>query len=274
MTRGIRSKTSSRKTAAKKARPRSRPRPRHRPSQTTRNLPKQAANAGPVFVFSGVRTRFFGWSRKPDNLVNYRGKSSRLEHARNPHTLDENLGAVQLASIETEMRISYLDYAMSVIVQRALPDARDGLKPVQRRILYAHVTNMGMRTNSRYRKAPASSVKCSRTIHPHSDNAVYDTLVRMAQDFNLRYPLVDRPGQLRLGRWRRRGGHALHRMPPVADRRRDAGRHRQGHRRFQAELRRQHREPIGPAGDAAQSAASTARPASRSAWRPTSRPTT
>jgi DNA gyrase subunit A len=107
--------------------------------------------------------------------------------------LDENLGAVQLASIETEMRTSYLDYAMSVIVQRALPDARDGLKPVQRRILYA-MSELGMRSNSRYRKSAGVVGEVLKNFHPHSDTAVYDTLVRMAQNFNLRYPLIDPQG--------------------------------------------------------------------------------
>jgi len=107
--------------------------------------------------------------------------------------LDENLGAVQLASIETEMRSSYLDYAMSVIVQRALPDARDGLKPVQRRILYA-MSELGMRSNSRYRKSAGVVGEVLKNFHPHSDTAVYDTLVRMAQNFNLRYPLIDPQG--------------------------------------------------------------------------------
>ena len=153
--------------------------------------------------------------------------------------MDENLGAVQLASIETEMRSSYLDYAMSVIVQRALPDARDGLKPVQRRILYA-MSEMGMRSNSRYRKSAGIVGEVLKNFHPHSDTAVYDTLVRMAQNFNLRYPLIDPPGQLRIGRRRRRGGNAVHRVPSGADRRRSAQRHRQEHGRFQAQLRRLH----------------------------------
>ena len=107
--------------------------------------------------------------------------------------MDDNLGAVQLASIETEMRSSYLDYAMSVIVQRALPDARDGLKPVQRRILYA-MSELGMRNNSRYRKSAGVVGEVLKNFHPHSDTAVYDTLVRMAQSFNLRYPLIDPQG--------------------------------------------------------------------------------
>ena len=103
------------------------------------------------------------------------------------------IGNVRLASIESEMRTSYLDYAMSVIVQRALPDARDGLKPVHRRVLYA-MAEMGLRSNTRYRKSAGIVGEVLKSYHPHSDTAVYDTLVRMAQDFNLRYPLVDGQG--------------------------------------------------------------------------------
>lgn len=103
------------------------------------------------------------------------------------------IGNVRLASLENEMRQSYLDYAMSVIVQRALPDARDGLKPVHRRVLYA-MAEMGMRSNTRYRKSAGVVGEVLKNYHPHSDASVYDTLVRMAQDFNLRYPLVDGQG--------------------------------------------------------------------------------
>ena len=103
------------------------------------------------------------------------------------------IGKVLNTSIESEMRQSYLDYAMSVIVQRALPDARDGLKPVHRRVLYA-MDEMGLRANSRYRKSAGIVGEVLKSYHPHSDTAAYDTLVRMAQDFNLRYPLVDGQG--------------------------------------------------------------------------------
>ena len=103
------------------------------------------------------------------------------------------IGNVRLASIDTEMRQSYLDYAMSVIVQRALPDARDGLKPVQRRVLFA-MAEMGLRSNTRYRKSAGIVGEVLKSYHPHGESAVYDTLVRMAQDFNLRYPLVDGQG--------------------------------------------------------------------------------
>jgi DNA gyrase subunit A len=103
------------------------------------------------------------------------------------------IGNVRIASIESEMRQSYLDYAMSVIVQRALPDARDGFKPVHRRVLYA-MHEMNMRSTSRYRKSAGVVGEVLKNYHPHSDTAVYDTLVRMAQDFNLRYPLIDGQG--------------------------------------------------------------------------------
>jgi DNA gyrase subunit A len=103
------------------------------------------------------------------------------------------IGNVRIASIESEMRQSYLNYAMSVIVQRALPDARDGLKPVHRRVLYA-MHQMGMRSTSRYRKSAGIVGEVIKNWHPHSDTAAYDTLVRMAQDFSLRYPLVDGQG--------------------------------------------------------------------------------
>lgn len=104
-----------------------------------------------------------------------------------------DIGNVRIASIENEMRQSYLDYAMSVIVQRALPDARDGLKPVHRRVLYA-MNQMGLRSNTRYRKSAGIVGEVIKSYHPHGDQAAYDTLVRMAQDFSLRYPLVDGQG--------------------------------------------------------------------------------
>jgi DNA gyrase subunit A len=107
------------------------------------------------------------------------------------------------------MRSSFLDYAMSVIVARALPDVRDGLKPVHRRVLYA-MHEAGLQPNR-------ARLKCARVVgdvmgsyHPHGDQAIYDTLVRLAQPFSMRYPPGDR----------------------------DAARHRRGHRRLQAELRR------------------------------------
>lgn len=106
---------------------------------------------------------------------------------------NNNIGMVRVASIEEEMRQSYLDYAMSVIIQRALPDARDGLKPVHRRVLYA-MNEMGLRSSGRYRKSAGIVGEVIKSYHPHGDQAAYDTLVRMAQDFSLRYPLVDGQG--------------------------------------------------------------------------------
>jgi DNA gyrase subunit A len=96
-------------------------------------------------------------------------------------------------SIEDEMRASYLDYAMSVIIGRALPDVRDGLKPVHRRILYAMYTE-GLLHNRKYSKCAGVVGEVLKKYHPHGDQAVYDTLVRLAQEWNLRYPLVDGQG--------------------------------------------------------------------------------
>jgi len=96
-------------------------------------------------------------------------------------------------NIEDEMRRSYLDYSMSVIIGRALPDIRDGLKPVHRRILYA-MSEMGLAFNRAYRKCAGIVGEVLGNYHPHGDQSVYDALVRMAQDFSLRYPLVDGQG--------------------------------------------------------------------------------
>src|SRR5918994_1593701 len=95
--------------------------------------------------------------------------------------------------IEDEMRVSYLDYAMSVIVSRALPDVRDGLKPVHRRILYT-MGEMGLSATSSYRKCAFIVGEVMGKYHPHGDVALYDTLTRLAQDFSMRYPLVDGQG--------------------------------------------------------------------------------
>ena len=103
------------------------------------------------------------------------------------------IGIIQPVDIEHEMRSAYLDYAMSVIVARALPDARDGLKPVQRRILYA-MHDMGMRPDTPYKKSARIVGEVLGKYHPHGDSAVYDAMARMAQDFSLRYPLVDGQG--------------------------------------------------------------------------------
>jgi len=103
------------------------------------------------------------------------------------------LGTVRQIDIDEEMRVSYLDYAMSVIVARALPDVRDGLKPVHRRILYA-MHDMGLRHERPYKKSARIVGEVLGKYHPHGDAAVYDAMVRMAQDFSMRYPLVDGQG--------------------------------------------------------------------------------
>ena len=107
--------------------------------------------------------------------------------------MTDDLGDIRTIRIEDEMRTSYLDYAMSVIVARALPDVRDGLKPVHRRILYA-MGEMGLSSNASYRKCAAIVGEVMGKYHPHGDAAIYDTLVRLAQDFSMRYPLVDGQG--------------------------------------------------------------------------------
>ncbi len=104
-----------------------------------------------------------------------------------------DIGTVQHVDIDEQMRSAYLDYAMSVIVARALPDARDGLKPVHRRILYA-MHDMGIRSSGAYKKSARIVGEVLGKYHPHGDTAVYDAMARMAQDFSLRYPLVDGQG--------------------------------------------------------------------------------
>ena len=107
--------------------------------------------------------------------------------------MTDNLGDVRSIRIEDEMRTSYLDYAMSVIVARALPDVRDGLKPVHRRILYT-MGEMGLSSTSSFRKCAAIVGETMGKLHPHGDSAIYDALVRLAQDFSMRYPLIDGQG--------------------------------------------------------------------------------
>ena len=118
-----------------------------------------------------------------------------------------NGGNLVPINIEDEMRRSYLDYAMSVIVGRALPDIRDGLKPVHRRILYT-MQQMGLRPIAPTRKCARIVGDCMGKYHPHGDMAIYDALVRMAQPFSMRYPLVD--GQGNFG--------SVDGDPPAADR--------------------------------------------------------
>jgi DNA gyrase subunit A len=107
--------------------------------------------------------------------------------------LEALTGRIEERELEKEMRSSYIDYAMSVIVGRALPDVRDGLKPVHRRVLYA-MHDLGLQPTRSYRKCAFIVGEVMGKYHPHGDSAIYDTLVRMAQDFSLRYPLVDGQG--------------------------------------------------------------------------------
>lgn len=110
-----------------------------------------------------------------------------------PTQTENNDGQLEQQSIVAEMKTAYLDYAMSVIVSRALPDVRDGLKPVHRRILYA-MWNVGLRAGGKFRKSATVVGEVLGKYHPHGDIAVYDSMVRMAQNFSMRYPLVKGQG--------------------------------------------------------------------------------
>lgn len=120
-------------------------------------------------------------------------KEKKEEKAESQPTQILERGQVKLREITEEMRDSYIDYAMSVIVSRALPDVRDGFKPVHRRILYA-MHEDGLRHDAKYRKSATVVGSTLGRYHPHGDIAVYDALARMAQDFSLRYPLIDGQG--------------------------------------------------------------------------------
>ncbi len=104
-----------------------------------------------------------------------------------------DIGTIQTVDIDGQMRSAFLDYAMSVIVARALPDARDGLKPVHRRILFA-MSELGMRSNTAYKKSARIVGEVLGKYHPHGDMSVYDAMARMVQDFSMRYPLIDGQG--------------------------------------------------------------------------------
>ncbi len=105
----------------------------------------------------------------------------------------QNIGKITPAPLVEEMQRSYLDYAMSVIVSRALPDVRDGLKPVQRRIIFA-MSEQGLHHTARYQKSAAVVGEVMKNFHPHGDSSIYDAMVRMAQDFSMRYMLVEGQG--------------------------------------------------------------------------------
>jgi DNA gyrase subunit A len=122
-------------------------------------------------------------------------KKKKEEKKLNKAILNSGIGQIKPREITQEMRESYIDYAMSVIVSRALPDVRDGLKPVHRRILYAMLED-GLRHDAKFRKSATVVGSCLGRYHPHGDQAVYDAAIRMAQDFSLRYPLIDGQGNV------------------------------------------------------------------------------
>ena len=138
--------------------------------------------------------------------------------------MTEDRGRVVPIRIEDELRTSYLDYAMSVIVSRALPDVRDGLKPVHRRILYT-MHEMGLTSASSYRKCAAIVGEVMGKYHPHGDAAAVRRPRPAGADLLAALPADRRPGQLRLGRRRPAGGNALHRSAHDGDRRRGPGGH-------------------------------------------------
>src|SRR6185312_530830 len=120
-------------------------------------------------------------------------KRSTREKSQERASMAELASEIIRVNIEDEMRQSYLDYAMSVIVGRALPDVRDGLKPVHRRVLYA-MNELGNVWNKPYKKSARVVGDVIGKYHPHGDTAVYDSIVRMAQPFSLRYMLIDGQG--------------------------------------------------------------------------------
>jgi DNA gyrase subunit A len=118
---------------------------------------------------------------------------TEFKHQRGEMADETNKSILLPVDIEAEMKKSYLDYAMSVIIARALPDVRDGLKPVQRRILVA-MNDLGLASNRGYRKCAKICGDTSGNYHPHGEAVIYPALVRLAQDFNMRYPLIDGQG--------------------------------------------------------------------------------
>ena len=186
-----------------------------------------------------------------------------------PEDFEEHIVDIDVGD---EMRTSFLEYAYSVIYSRALPDARDGLKPVQRRILYA-MHDMGLRPDRGHVKSSRVVGEVMGRFHPHGDGAIYDALVRMSQSFSMRLPTVDGHGNF-----------GSPDDPPAAMRYTEArmapaavamtASHRRGHRRLPAQLRRPRAWSRRCCPPRSPTWSSTAPPASRSAWRPTWRRTT
>ena len=176
-------------------------------------------------------------------------------------------------NIEDEVRRSFLDYSMSVIISRALPDVRDGLKPVHRRILYA-MNQEGLLSTRGYSKSAGVVGEVLKHYHPHGDSAVYDSMVRMAQDFSLRYPLVD--GQGNFGSIDGDSAAAYRyteaRLAPLAEEMlRDIDRETVD---FTPNFDGTVQEPVVLPTRVPEPARERLRPASPSAWRPTCRRTT
>ena len=194
---------------------------------------------------------------------------SRTQATSPPDDFEEHILDIDVGD---EMRTSFLEYAYSVIYSRALPDARDGLKPVQRRILYT-MADMGLRPDRGHVKSARVVGEVMGRLHPHGDGAIYDALVRMVQPWSLRVPLVDGhgnfgspddpPAAMR---------YTECRMAPAAvgDDRVD----RRGHRRLQAQLRQPRDRARRCCLPRSPTCSSTAPPASRSGWPPTSPRTT
>ena len=129
--------------------------------------------------------------------LSYIGRDPSVPTIRRNHQDDKKnimeIGYIKSRELTTEMKESYLAYAMSVIVSRALPDVRDGMKPVHRRILFA-MRGLGLTHSAKYRKSALVVGDVLGKYHPHGDLSVYDAMVRLAQDFSMRYPLVDGQG--------------------------------------------------------------------------------
>ena len=160
--------------------------------------------------------------------------------------LDALTGRIEERGLEQEMRSSYLDYAMSVIVGRALPDVRDGLKPVHRRVLYA-MHDIGLQPTRAYRKCAFIVGEVMGKYHPHGDSAIYDTLGADGAGLLAALHAGRRPGQLRLDRRRPGRRDEVHRGAPRPAGDRDAARHRRRHRRLRPQLRRIDPGAAGPA---------------------------
>ena len=167
--------------------------------------------------------------------------------------MTDDIGNVRRIRIEDELRTSYLDYAMSVIVSRALPDVRDGLKPVHRRILYT-MNEMGLSSTAGLPQVRRHRRRGHGQVPPARRPGAVRRAGAPRPGLLAALPARRRPGQLRLGRRRPAGRDALHRGAHDRHRGRAAGRHRQGHRRVRRELRRHAHAAVGAAGQAAQPA--------------------